>query len=460
VAQPSLVVVGLGPAGPEHLSLEVRRILDGATRVFLRTTRHPAAAAVQGASSFDGLYESAATFDEVYGAIVEELVRAARAQPPGAPPVVYAVPGSPLVGERSVELLRAERRLEVDVVPALSFLDLAWERLGVDPLAAGVRIVDGESFVGQASGAQGPLLVAQCWSRRVLSDIKLSMDAEAEAASEAVLLFHLGLPDEALLRVPWAELDRTIEPDHLTSVWIPALSAPVAGAVAELVELMRVLRERCPWDNEQTHTSLARHLLEETYECLDAIDALGRATPAGTGVAYGHLEEELGDLLFQVVFHSCLAGEQGQFTLADVARGVHDKLVARHPHVFGDEVAGTHDELLNSWETRKAEEKGRASITDGVPLAMPSLALSSKMLSKAEAIGMAPPALGAGTDATRQLAELPRGSEEAMLAIQSILFAIVGAARVKGLDAETVCRAAALDLHEAIVRFELGGAVP
>ena len=128
----------------------------------------------------------------------------------------------------------------------------------------------------------------------------------------------------------WEELDRTVEPDHLTCLWIPALAEPVAAELARFAELVRTLRARCPWDRQQTHRSLTRHLLEETYEVLEAIDELD-AGPAG----YEHLEEELGDLLFQVAFHATLAAEAGQFTLADVARGVHDKLVDRHPHVFG-----------------------------------------------------------------------------------------------------------------------------
>ena len=105
------------------------------------------------------------------------------------------------------------------------------------------------------------------------------------------------------------------------------------------VELVATLRAECPWDREQTHRSLTRHLLEESYEVLEAHR---RRRPESTGAGYDHLEEELGDLLFQIVFHTTLATEQGAFTLADVARGIHDKLVRRHPHVFGDvEVDGS-----------------------------------------------------------------------------------------------------------------------
>ena len=176
------------------------------------------------------------------------------------------------------------------------------------------------------------------------------------------VLKHLGLPDEEVTVVPWDELDRVVVPDHLTSIWVPRLGEPFAAEFVRLEELARPLRARCPWDRVQTHQSLTRYLLEESYEALEAIEELG---PDGSG--YEHLEEELGDVLFQVVFHSVLASEEGQFALADVARNVHDKLVLRHPHVFGDVEANTAEDVNRNWEQIKRKEKGRASIMDDVP---------------------------------------------------------------------------------------------
>src|SRR5205823_5617831 len=147
--------------------------------------------------------------------------------------------------------------------------------------------------------------------------------------------------------------DRAVEPDHLSALWIPELAAPVGQELVRFAELVRTLRIRCPWDREQTHETLTRHLLEETYEVLEAIEGLPGSYP--------HLEEELGDLLFQVVFHATLAAEEGEFTLADVARGIHDKLVRRHPHVFGDVDADSADAVVANWEEIKRVEKGRAS---------------------------------------------------------------------------------------------------
>ncbi|HUO49183.1 MAG TPA: MazG family protein [Acidimicrobiales bacterium] len=457
---PRVVVAGLGPAGPELIPAGTLQAVAGAARVFVRTQRHPAVLALLDASpvpvySFDHHYERAERFEDVYGAIVEDLVAAALAAPAGAA-VVYAVPGSPFVAERSVELLRADGRVAVDVVHAPSFLDLAWDRLGVDPLAAGVRLVDGTDFAVAAAGERGPLLVAQVHDRSVLSAVKLA----AEEVDGAVLLHHLGLDDEQVVPVAWSELDRTLEPDHLTSVWIPTLAAPVAAEVMRLAELVRTLRARCPWDREQTHGSLGRHLLEESYETLDAIEAFAAAEPDVPASLVAHLEEELGDLLFQVLFHATLAEEEGRFTLADVARGTHDKLVARHPHVFGDAVAETPDEVAARWEVLKKAEKGRTSVTEGIPAALPSLALAAKLQRKAESVGMALPSLA------ERLAELAAGVEglqgwpaaaasgegsasgetlqaSAGLAdeLGRLLFVLADAARRLGVDPETALRA-------------------
>ena len=141
----------------------------------------------------------------------------------------------------------------------------------------------------------------------------------------------LGTPDEQIVTTTWAELDRSVEADHLTSLWIPHLAAPVGAEYVRFHQLARTLREQCPWDIEQTHQSLVPYLLEETYEVVDAMQALDPDDPTTDD----HLIEELGDLLYQIEFHATIAEQEGRFTIADVAAGVHDKLVRRHPHVFG-----------------------------------------------------------------------------------------------------------------------------
>jgi tetrapyrrole methylase family protein / MazG family protein len=427
----TVVVVGLGPAGSELLTGAAKDAIARIPERYVRTTRHPAASAVPDARSFDDVYERAESIDEVYADIVDGLVEAAVA----AGEVLYAVPGSPLVAERTVELLLADGRVVVDVVPGLSFLDLAWARLGVDPVAIGVRVVDGRRFATEAAGERGPLLIAQCDSKDILSDIKLAAgDAHPDEVS---VLQRLGLPDESVRTVAWADLDRDVEPDHLTSLYLPVGAPPIAAEVARFAELVRTLRERCPWDREQTHRTLTRHLLEETYEVLEAIENLDQSG----GVE--HLEEELGDLLFQVVFHATLAAEEGSFTLADVATGIHDKLVRRHPHVFGTVEADTASQVMSNWEQIKREEKGRASIMDGIPGDLPSLLYAHKVQRKAAS---------AGVD-VEAACDLNGATDEE---VGALLFGVVALARRAGVDPEAALRATTARFRDDFMEKENG----
>jgi tetrapyrrole methylase family protein/MazG family protein len=467
--RPHVVVVGLGPAGTDLIGQGAVDLLRDRGRLWLRTRRHPAAAALEGARTFDDLYDAADTFDEVYEAIVERLVGEAEEASPE--PVVYAVPGSPLVAERTVDLLRADARVEVTIVPALSFLDLAWHALGVDPLSDGVRLVDATAFAATVAAERGPFLVAQCWSRHLLSEVKLAVGDEAGPLPRPVVLHHLGLPDEVVATVDWWDLDRTVEADHLTSLYVPALASPVGAAagvqVARLVELMDTLREQCPWDRAQDHASLMPHLVEESYEVLDALGALPDA-PDRTA-AYAHLEEELGDLLFQIVFHARLAAEEGAFDMAGVAKAVHDKLVHRHPHVFADVVADDPDQVVANWEEIKKDEKGRESVTDGIPAALPALVFTSKLARKARAVGVEPYDPTTSTQATSELTALARLAERATprpddplsrdardveRRVGELLFAVVNLAQRVGVDAEQALRERALTLRRDIRRAE------
>jgi tetrapyrrole methylase family protein/MazG family protein len=259
--------------------------------------------------------------------------------------------------------------------------------------------------------------VAQCDRRDVLSAIKLAVDGPAPA--DVTVLQRLGLPDEAVFSVAWDDLDRSFEPDHLTSLWLPSLAAPVGAELLRFSELVRTLRERCPWDRAQTHGSLRPFVIEEAYEVADAIDQLVAALAgddgddraggdADVGARIDELEEELGDLLFQVVFHATLAAEEGWFTLADVARTVHDKLVHRHPHVFGDVDAPDARTVVANWEDIKRDEKGRASVMDGIPGAFPPRLFAAKVAKRAAKVGVE-------ADLTAEEADLDR-AEAALLA--------------------------------------------
>ena len=426
----TITVVGLGPAGPDLLTTQAVTAIAAHPRRWVRTRRHPAAAAVGAAESFDGIYETRSTFADVYSAIASELI--ARA---GDGDLLYAVPGSPLVLERTVELLLAQSDVPVRLVPGLSFVDLAWVRLGIDPFEAGVRLIDGHRFEVAAAGERGPLLVAHCHSAAVLSDIKLSV-ADAPEAPVTVLQ-RLGGPDESVFDVAWSEIDRAVEPDHLTALYVPELTDPVGVAFSLFDRLVATLRRDCPWDAEQTHRSLRRHLLEETYEVLDAVDRLD-----DRGRGYDDLCEELGDLLFQVCLHSRMAADDGYFDVADVCRQVTDKLTERHPHVFGDADGSDREEISRRWEQDKRATKGRSSVMDGMPAALPGTLYALKVQKKAAGagFGLADHA-AAHHEVSVQLGRLGGDSSEHQ--IGDLLFAAVGVARLLGHDPEMAVRSAA-----------------
>ncbi len=449
-----VVIVGLGP-GPNNTVTQ--STLDEIARIdvqFVRTKRHPTAHLMPRATSFDSLYDTLPTFDDVYCAITEAVVAAAIKHGE----VLYAVPGSPLILESSVAQMRADSRVEVHILPALSFLDLAWEALGIDPVNAGVRLIDGHRFALEASGERGPLLVAQVHADWVLSDVKLSHES-AHGNEPVVLLHHLGLPDQRVEHTSWQELDRVLPADHLTTLYIPQMAEPVAGELARLHQLARTLREKCPWDREQTHDSLIKHLIEETYEVVDALNALNADDPSTDDA----LIEELGDLLYQVQFHATIAEQQGRFSMADVARSIHDKLVRRHPHVFGDVVAtSAHDVELTWDEIKRAEKKSIDSATSnatststatstfiGVTKSGPSLQYATKIQKRAADVGFDwPNADGAFAKIIEESAEIRQAvasasdPETVRMELGDLLFSVVNLSRHLGHDAEQALRGA------------------
>ncbi|HEX5095504.1 MAG TPA: MazG family protein [Acidimicrobiia bacterium] len=392
MSTPRVVVAGLGPAGLDLLVPAARAAIDRIPVRFVRTAQHPAVDELVSAGvefeSLDRLYDAGDDLDTVYSAIASYVVDAALTHGE----VLYAVPGSPSVAERTVLLLRAAT-VEVEIIPGVSFADIAWARVGVDPLG-GARVVDARAFAVEAAGGAGPMLIAQCDSQFVLSDVKLALLEMLRPDHEVTVLQRLGLPDERVFTVALVDLDRDVAPDHLTSLFVDSGELAVASELVRLVALAERLRGPggCPWDAAQTHHSLRRHVIEEAYEVAEAIDVLPPDAPGGDVDVrdYDALEDELGDLLFQVVIQSVLAAETGAFSIADVARRIHDKLIRRHPHVFGDVRVGGADEVVTNWEQIKKSEKGDDSLVGGITASLPSLIAVQKLFRKADSIGLTP----------------------------------------------------------------------
>ncbi len=264
----------------------------------------------------------------------------------------------------------------------------------------------------------------------------------AVASGDVRALVELARASDVIWLADDAEADRlpgevarllVEEPDLGEAVEVEVLhgSYDVPGArLLDLVTVMDELRRSCPWDKEQTHESLARYLLEEAYETLEAIETGDQA----------HLREELGDLLLQVYFHARIAAESdpedGGFTIDDVAGDIVDKLVSRHPHVFAGLDVADAAEVEANWEQLKAAEKGRSSVLEGVPMALPALALADKVVGKAAKVGVSPEARSAVVEPVETLGDR--------------LLALVVEARTAGVDPEQALRTAVRRLADAV----------
>ena len=450
-----ITIVGLGPGAAGHLSLETLSILKNATQVILRTAVHPTVTELEqegvSFSSCDSLYEEGASFEEVYDRITERVLTAALAGD-----VVYAVPGSPLVAERTVVLLReraAARGLKLSIRPSMSFLDLAYVALGIDPIA-GLRIIDAQDENAVLDAGQYPMIITQVYSQLVAADLKLMLMEFLDDEYEIYFLRNLGLPDEECRPIKLFELDRQEHIDHLTSVYIPALQEAAADGlqsfgeeeelptaafddfdIQPLAEVMRILREPggCPWDREQDHKSIRSNFIEEVYEYLEAVDAED----------YEGMCEELGDVLMQVVFHARMAQEAGKFDLQDVIDGVTDKLINRHPHVFGNVKVENSAQVLVNWDAIKKEEKQeRKHILDGVTKDLPALLRAYKLQSKAAKVGFdwdkAEDVWDKVIEELRELQEAlqKQETEAAEAELGDVFFALVNYARKLSLQPE------------------------
>ncbi len=453
----NITVVGLGPGAWGLVTLEAKEAIANAPEIWLRTARHPVVASFPTSTkvqAFDYLYDEKKTFDEVYAAIVARLLELAR-RPEG---VVYAVPGHPLVGERTVALLLVAAReaaVSVRVIAGLSFLEPAFVALGLDPLAGGLQVLDATELAALAEQNRGepalrpgflptvPLLLAQLYSRRLASAVKLHLLELYPPHHKVTLLKAAGVEGAQEVRtLSLYRLDRDPQLDHLCCLYVPPL-APVDN-LAEFSGLRFVVARLrapggCPWDREQTHESLKPYLIEEAYEVLDALDA---ADPA-------KLAEEMGDLLLQVVLHAQLAAEEGEFALEDVLRHINSKLIRRHPHVFGEVSVRDSAEVLRNWAQIKRAERGEAekrpSILGDIPRHMPALAYALNLQKRAARVGFDWSEMAGVEDKVREeLKELHGAAKQAdrLHELGDLLFAIVNLARWLKVDAEEALRLA------------------
>ncbi|WP_026678108.1 nucleoside triphosphate pyrophosphohydrolase [Fictibacillus gelatini] len=380
-----ITVLGLGAGGLEQMTIGVYRLLKSGREVFARTKDHPVVEELlaEGINMvfFDEVYEKHEQFADVYREIADTLFKNAEAED-----IVYAVPGHPLVAEQTVQLLLNEadhHGVEINVAGGKSFLDEMYAALKIDPIE-GCQIVDGTSLKKEELQIRHHLIIVQVYDAFIASEVKLTLMEKYPDDYEVVVLTAAGSQNEKIERVPLFELDHCAELSNLTAVYVPPVQDEkllyrdfdyLRGIIAELRG-----PNGCPWDKKQTHASLKKYLLEEAYEVLEAIDEEDD----------DHLVEELGDVLLQVLLHAQIGEDEGFFSIHDVIFSLTEKMIRRHPHVFGETSAKTADEVVQNWEAIKRQEKGndqRKSILDGVPKASPALYKALAYQKKAAKVG-------------------------------------------------------------------------
>lgn len=431
-------IIGLGAGDLDQMPLGVYKKLKQATPLYVRTNDHPVLAELaedgQAFESFDAVYENHDQFGPVYVEIAETLIAAA-----GEGTVYYAVPGHPLVAEQTVQLLieaEEEGRCQLNIEGGQSFLDPIFGALRIDPIE-GFQLVDGATFSSGQVHMNQHLLIAQVYDSFSASEVKLTLMEKYADDYPVTIVTAAGSANEKLRTLPLYELDRAMEIDNLTTVYVP----PAAEQDARLKEwqtfrdVIATLRgpDGCPWDREQTHESLRPYLLEEAHELLQAIEEQDDDA----------IIEELGDVLLQVFLHAQIGEDSGFFQLEDVLESITAKMIRRHPHVFADTEAATADEVTANWQAIKAAEKGETlSLLDGQERATSSLLTSYNFQKKAAGVGFSwKDAEGAWTKFAEEWQEfrdeVEKGTKESQLdELGDVLFTLVNLARFHGLSPE------------------------
>ncbi|HEY5889099.1 MAG TPA: MazG family protein [Acidimicrobiia bacterium] len=441
-----ILITGLGPGDIARIPGPVLDLLlDPETHVIIRTRNHPAAeqiAALREVEFCDDLYLSGETFEEVYSAIADRVVEAG-----ASGSVIYAVPGGPWLGEFAVrEIL--ERGSDVQVLQGETFVDAILSATGYDPFQRGLQIINGHDLPSPLI-IDKPTIVGHLDRPEILADVSAALSRVLPEGSKITVFSGLGGDDECVVESEIDDVDSALA-GFRTSLWIDAESGGIVGAI----RTMGRLRSECPWDREQSHASLAKNLIEEAYELIDTFDEV-EADPDDL-VAYARVEEELGDVLLQVLFHAAIAGEAGAFDINDAAEVLRQKLVRRHPHVFSDVEVADADEVKANWDEIKRLEKGvsSGSAMDGIPSGMPAIYRASKVQNRANKAGIPTASTEAVVARIKEsLLGIDGDSGQKGDVIGGAMFDLVDLARRSGLDAEHLLRTA-VDRFEVDFRHE------
>ncbi|MDF2902746.1 MAG: Tetrapyrrole (Corrin/Porphyrin) methylase, MazG protein [Bacillus sp. (in: firmicutes)] len=379
-----IVVLGLGAGDLNQLPFGVYKKVVQTNLVYLRTREHPVIRDLEKEGvqfeSFDSVYEKFDQFEQVYEEISEILLQKCETET-----ITYAVPGHPLVAEKTVQLLLAkgaERGIEIEIGGGQSFIDSIFQALLIDPID-GFQLLDGTSLTREELNLHQHVMIGQVYDTYVASNVKLTLMERLPDDYKVYVVTAAGSDAEQVQEIPLYELDRVVKINNLTTVYVPPVTDEVIlyKDFAKLRQIIAELRgpNGCPWDKKQTYQSLKKYLIEESYELIEAIN----------NDDIDHMIEELGDVLLQVMLHAQIGEDEGYFSIDDVIEGISAKMIRRHPHVFGNVEVNNVEDVLSNWEEIKSGEKTKreASLLDKVGMAQPSLIRAFELQKEAAKVG-------------------------------------------------------------------------
>ncbi|WP_461207198.1 bifunctional methyltransferase/pyrophosphohydrolase YabN [Clostridium sp. DL1XJH146] len=432
-------IVGLGPGSMEAVTIGTLELLKKSKNVIFRTEIHPNVQQLKNMGvkfdSYDNKYETMESFDKVYQSIADDLINRYKE----LENIVFAVPGHPLVAEKSVEILLEkckEQNIPVEIYPSISFIDAMIERLQVDPIK-GLKIIDSFGIENQVMDKRVGTIVTQVYDKLIASKVKLALSEYYD--DDAIIYFvrAAGIKElESIRQISLYELDRQEDIDYLTSVFVPE-NTKCKKDFWDLLSIMNKLRSEdgCPWDREQTHASLKRCMIEECYEAVEAIEKDD----------LDDIVEELGDVLLQVVFHAQIGQEDGFFDINDIVEGICNKLIIRHPHVFGSTSVNDSNEVLINWENIKKRENGFVKNSEElmhVAKNLPALIRADKVQKKAAKVGFdwkdVLPAFDKVIEELDEVKEVykTQNMDKIQEEIGDLIFSVVNIARFLDIDPE------------------------
>ena len=343
-----ITIIGLGNYGIDELPLGIYKKILNSKKIYVRTLMHPVIEDLKEESiewiSFDEVYQNNDAFSNVYQTIVGQLKDAAKYED-----IVYAVPGHPMIAETTTELLIHDDTVQVEVIGGKSFIDDMFTAVQYDP-NNGFQMLDGTDLKQESINVRLGLIVTQIYDQMVASDVKVTLLEKYPPEHQVAIVTGA---KSGIAKVEWCplyEMDYTFELSNLTSLYVPKVTEEkdLYGDFDLLNQVMDKLvsEDGCPFDRVQTHESLKRYLIEESYELMEAIDHQDDL----------HIIEELGDLLLQVVLHAAIGKKEMMFDIKEIVASITDKMIRRHPHVFGDAKVDNIDELMTVWNKEKENE--------------------------------------------------------------------------------------------------------